>query len=139
MNGPQIHTFGNLTRDPEQRFTQADGTKYVRLRIAANTYHGEDREAETHFFDVNLFRYHADRAMARCRRGTEVYVSGQFSHSEYDRNDGTKGFSMLITGKEFRPISRTGPAEIGPVQPEEDTPVVAPDPEDPDEFIEEYQ
>ena len=139
MNGPQMQTFGNLTKDPEQRFTRDNGTKYVRLRIAVNTYHGEDKETDTHYFDVNLFRYHAEAAMARCRRGTEIFVSGQFAHSEYDRNDGTKGFAMLITAKEFRAVNRTGPSEIGPVTEEAEDTVVPPDPEDPDEFIEEYQ
>ena len=34
MNGPHMQFFGNLTQDPEQRYTKNEGIPYARLRVA---------------------------------------------------------------------------------------------------------
>ena len=106
MNGPHMTFFGNLTQDPEQRYTKNDGIPYTRLRVAVNTYR-RDQAAETHYFDVDLWRYQADRAMESCTKGQFVFVTGQYSCETFQRNDGSAGAAHHVNAKEFRIIPRS--------------------------------
>ena len=68
MNGPHMQFFGNLTQDPEQRYTNNEGIPYTRLRVAVNTYRHE-QPTETIYVDVDLWRFQADRAMQSLHQG----------------------------------------------------------------------
>ena len=105
MNGAHISCFGNLTRDPEKRFSQNNGTEYARITVAVNTVTGPDRR-DTEFFTANLYENQMQRAMARCAKGTPVYLSGRFSHREYQRQDGSKGCDLHIETRDFRILHR---------------------------------
>ena len=108
MNGPQIQFFGRLTRDPELRYTANDGTPFTTLGIAVNTNLGPDRPQETNFFDVTLWRRHAERAANRCTKGTPVFVQGRFNQEEYARRDGSTGYALRVSATSFR-IDYTDP------------------------------
>ena len=106
MNGPRIEFFGNLTRDPEKKFSRNDATPYARLRVAVNTYHGTDREPDTSFIGVNVYGSHMESALARAVRGTPVFVAGQLSHQDYLREDGNHDCSLHVQCRDFRVLHR---------------------------------
>ena len=101
MNGPQITFFGNLVQDPESRFARNSGKPFTTMRVAVNTYRGKDREPETNYFNVTLWGTQAQNALARCRKGHQVYVEGLYSQSEYTRRDGTAATSYNVNAKDF--------------------------------------
>ena len=105
MNGPHLAFFGNLTRDPDKRFSQNDGNEYVRVTVAVNTAMGEDRR-ETEYVAVNLYGNHMRSAMARATKGTPVYISGRMSHREYQRQDGGRGCELHVHARDFRILHR---------------------------------
>ena len=105
MNGPHAQFFGNLTQDPEQRYTRNEGIPYTRLRVAVNTYHHE-QPTETTYFDIDLWRFQADRAMESCKKGQLIYVMGQYSCEIFQRQDGSTGIAHRVNAKEFRAIPR---------------------------------
>ena len=113
MNGPHMQFFGNLTQDPEQRYTKNEGIPYARLRVAVNTYR-HDQPTETHFFDVDLWRFQADRAMQSCTKGQLVYLMGQYSCETFQRQDGSAGVAHHLNAKEFRAIPRALSQDQGP-------------------------
>ena len=114
MNGPQIMFFGNLVRDPERKFTSNNGIPYSNIRVATNTYKGPDQQPETNFFDVTLWRRHAENAANHCRKGQTVFISGRYSVREYIRSDGAPGIAYQVTAKEFRyfPLNQLPPGEV---------------------------
>ena len=98
MNGPQTTFFGRLTRDPQElRYTANGGVAYITMSVAVNTYRGPDEEPEVHYYEVTLWRRHAENAMNRCRKGQQVYVEGRYSFREYTRRDGTKATATRWT------------------------------------------
>ena len=90
MNGPHIQFFGTLTRDPEQCFSQDEGIPYARLWVAVRTRYDDEQPPDTQDFEVYLWSYHMDTAVAHCRKGQQVYVFGRFSGREHHRADDTR-------------------------------------------------
>ena len=120
MNGPHISLFGRLTRDPELRYGNNNGTPYVNVRVACNTAKGPDQEAISQFFDATLWRYQAESIASNCRKGDMVYIHGSYELQTYNRNDGSQGTNQKISVKEFRHFSTF--ASQTPTQPVDDTP-----------------
>ena len=106
MYGPHITFFGNLTRDPALKYTPNQGTPYVQVGVATNTYRGPDEPEQTHFFEATLWRRQAISIARSCQKGQEVFMSGLYSTREYSRRDGSTGIAYQVNVKEFRPISR---------------------------------
>ena len=69
MNGPHMAFFGRLTQNPELRYTANNGTPYLTIRIAVNTYRGEEQNQETIFINATLWRGQAENAARGCARG----------------------------------------------------------------------
>ena len=116
MNGPHIQFFGTLTRDPEQCYSKDDGIPYARLWVAVRTRYDDDQSPDTNDFEVYLWSYHMDTAVAHCRKGQQVYVFGRFSGREHHRADDTRGLAHVVNVKEFHffPAEEGDPPEPDP-------------------------
>ena len=108
MNGAQITFFGRVTREPELRYTANDGISFTTLGVAVNTYR-QNRETETNYFDVTLWRARAEAACVSCHRGTMVFVQGRFSQREYQHRDGKPGVALQVDATEFRNLTPAAP------------------------------
>lgn len=102
MNGPIIMFFGNLTQDPEQRYTRNEAVPYTRVRVACNRYSGPERSQETYYFSANLWGNDAEQCLQKCRKGSFVYLQGHYSQSEYTRRDGSPGIDYHVNAQEFQ-------------------------------------
>ena len=91
----KVYTFtGRLSRDCEQRFTQA-GMAMCSFSVAVDYGFG-DRKG-TNWVRCTLFGKRAEGGLPQyLKKGTQVAVSGELRISEYDRNDGTKGTSVDV-------------------------------------------
>ena len=118
MNGPHISLFGRLTQDPQLRYTDNQGTPFVNVGVACNTYRGPDQDAIVHFFDATLWRGQAENVSNNCQKGDPVFVQGLYEMHEYTRRDGSKGISHQIRVKEFRNLN-AGRRNAGPGQEQE--------------------
>ena len=112
MNGPHIMIFGNLTRDPVLRYTTNQGTPFVQVGVATNTYHGPDEPQDTYFFDATLWRSQAESIARNCRKGQDVFIMGRYGQREFERRDGSIGIAYQVDVKEFRYTPR-GQGELG--------------------------
>ena len=72
-----------------------------RYRTAA----GEQRE-ETEWFNCTAFGRLADTCNQFLARGQQVYVEGRLRSRQYDRRDGTPGFSLDVTITEMQMLGR---------------------------------
>ena len=109
MNAPQVTLFGNVTRDPELRWTANNGTPWVTLGVATNRYISPD-ETETLFWDVTIWRHTAEYAARNIRTGMGIYASGAFSLRTYTRNDNTVVTVPCLNAFDLEVITRGAPA-----------------------------
>ena len=103
MDGPHIHFFGVLSRDPEERPIGDD--TYVRLHaVTVTQFHGA-QDPETLLFWVHLFGHDGDTAMERCRKGDSIYVYGLYTQTPRRDEHGTVRIEPLVIAKEFHILS----------------------------------
>lgn len=92
-----VTVVGNLTRDPELRFTNG-GVALCEFSIAWNqkSQNGEDKP---HFFEVTCWRDLAEHAAESFHKGDRVIVYGRLDHSTWE-TDGVKKTKVAITAED---------------------------------------
>ena len=86
----KLFLIGNLTRDPEMSET-ASGVAFCRLGIAVNRpYQGSDGERATDFFNVTVWRTHAENCGRYLKKGSKVAIVGSLQNRSYEDKDGNK-------------------------------------------------
>ena len=85
----KVFLSGNLTRDPEVRYTQK-GTAYARVGIAVNRPYSKDKEKTTDFFTVVAWDKTAEFCGNYLKKGSRVFVEGQVRPNSYENKDGVK-------------------------------------------------
>jgi single-strand DNA-binding protein len=90
----QITITGNLTEDPELKFT-ASGAGVVNFRVAStpkvwNKDTGSFADGETLFLAVSAWRGLAENVAESLVRGTRVIVHGRLQQRSYETKDGEK-------------------------------------------------
>ncbi|CAI8018253.1 Single-stranded DNA-binding protein 1 [Geodia barretti] len=87
----------------------ASGNPMTSFSIASNhrytTAAGERRE-ETEWFNCTAFGRLADTCNQYLSRGQQVYVEGRLRSRQYDRRDGTPGFSLDVTVTDMQMLGR---------------------------------
>jgi len=82
----KVILMGNLTRDPEMRYTPK-GTAVARLGLAVNrrytTESGEAKEEVT-FVDVDAWGKQAEVIAQYCRKGSSLLVEGRLRLDQWD-------------------------------------------------------
>ena len=101
----KVYLIGNLTRDPEIS-TTTSGISVCRMSIAvsrrfANAEGGRDAD----FFNVTAWRGTADNCAKFLKKGNKIAVSGSIQTRNYEKADGTKGFSIDIVADEVEFLS----------------------------------
>ena len=103
----KIIIIGNLGRDPEMRYSTS-GNPMTSFTVADNrryTVAGEQRES-TEWFNCTAFGRLADVCNQYLTRGQQVYIEGRLSSHQYDRRDGTTGFSLDVFVTEMQMLGR---------------------------------
>jgi single-strand DNA-binding protein len=114
----QVIIKGNLTRDPEVRYT-ASGTIIVNGSIGNHqSYDGKNgRVEETHYFDFSLFGKKAEEWLStQPRKGLRVTIEGRLTQRRWQTEDGQKRSKV-----EIRAFSITGPNDMPAPSPDQMT------------------
>jgi single-strand DNA-binding protein len=114
VSGNSITIVGNITRDPELRFTPS-GQANARLGVAVNRRwqdrnSGEWQEA-TSFFDVICWRELAENVSESLKRGTRVIVTGRLEQRTWEQ-EGNKRSVVEIIADEVAPSLRWATAKV---------------------------
>ena len=108
-NGNTITVCGNITRDPELRFTpsgQANATFGIAVnRRWQNRQSGEWEEAVS-FFNVVAWRELAENVTESLGKGARVIVTGRLEQRSYETQDGEKRSVVEIVADEIGPSLR---------------------------------
>jgi single-strand DNA-binding protein len=98
----KVILLGNLTRDPEVRYTPK-GTAVTELGMAVNrVYSGENGEKreETTFVDVTLWGRTAEIAGEYLKKGRPVFIEGRLQLDTWDdKQSGQKRSKLKVVGE----------------------------------------
>lgn len=111
-----ITLVGNLTRDPELRFTPS-GAAVADFTVAstARTFDrqtNEWKDGDTLFIRCSAWRQLAENVAGSLTKGTRVIVTGALKVREYERQDGGRGTSVEMTVDEVGPSLRNATAQV---------------------------
>ena len=101
----KVMLIGNLTRDPEIKYTPK-GSAIAELGLAINRYYttesGEKKE-ETTFVDVTLWGRQAEIAKEYLGKGKPVYIEGRLQLDTWDdKQTGQKRSKLRVTGEQMQ-------------------------------------
>lgn len=114
-NGNSVTISGNLTRDPELRFTptgQANASFGLAVNRRWQNRQTNEWEEATSFFDVICWGTLAENAAQSLTRGTRVVVSGRLDQRSWENNEGEKRTKIEINADEVAPSLRWATVEI---------------------------
>jgi len=112
----RVLLIGNLTRDPEIRYTPK-GTAVAEIGIAVNrVFSGEDGEKreEVTFVDVTLWSRLAEIAEQYLKKGRSVFIEGRLQLDSWDdKQTGQKRSRLRVVGENLQMLGSRGEGEPG--------------------------
>jgi single-strand DNA-binding protein len=79
---------GNITRDPEIRFT-GHGVPVCSFGLAVNRVRSKDKDA-VDFFDVNVWREQGEAVANWKRKGDPILIEGRLQYRTWEAQDGSR-------------------------------------------------
>ncbi|HEY4004268.1 MAG TPA: single-stranded DNA-binding protein [Pseudonocardia sp.] len=120
MAGDTIITVvGNLTADPELRFTPS-GAAVANFTVAStprtfDRQSGEWKDGEALFLRCNIWRQAAENVAETLTRGSRVIVSGRLKQRSYETREGEKRTVVELEVDEVGPSLRYATAKVNKV------------------------
>lgn len=105
--------MGNLTRDPELRYTPK-GTAVAEISLAINRtfLDGDEKREETTFVEVTLWGRQAELAQQYLTKGRGVYVEGRLQMDTWeDKASGQKRSKLKVVGEQLQFLPGGGRSE----------------------------
>ncbi len=114
-NGNTIVLVGNVTRDPELRFTpsgQATATFGLAVNRRWQNRQTQEWEEATSFFDVVCWREMAENASESLVRGSRVIVTGRLEQRSWETPEGERRSKIEVVADEIGPSLRWATAQV---------------------------
>jgi len=111
-----ITVVGNLTDDPELRFTPS-GAAVAKFRVAStprtlDRASGEWKDGEPLFLACNIWRDAAEHVAESLQRGARVIVTGRLRQRSYETREGEKRTVYELEVDEIGPSLRYATAKV---------------------------
>ena len=122
-----VNIMGNLTRDPEMRYTQS-GKGVCNLSVANNRVYvaNGEKKTEVSYFDVEVWGAVAENCVKYLKKGRGVIVEGRLKQDRWEKDGKTQskvkisannihflpGGGKREEGAEGSPIAQDAPAGI---------------------------
>lgn len=98
----KVILMGNLTRDPEIRYTQGEKTMAIaRFSLAINRRFSRDGETNVDFFNCTAFGKQAEFVEKYFRQGSRMLLVGRIQNDNYTNKNGDKVYSVQIMADEI--------------------------------------
>lgn len=106
-NFNKVFLMGNLTRDPEQRFT-AGGSSVTNLGLAVNRKYkqGEEWKDETCFVDITVWGKQGENCAEYLSKGKPVFVEGRLNYRAWETEDGQKRSKLEVVASNVQFLNR---------------------------------
>ena len=120
MSDNAITLAGNLTRDPELRFTTTGRAQTAfGIAVARRWQQNGEWKEETSFFNVVAWGGLAENMAASLTKGTRVVVTGRLEQRSYDK-DGEKRIVTELVADDIGPSLKWATAQVERVQRDND-------------------
>ena len=97
----KVILLGNLTRDPEIRYSQGEKQMEVaRFSLAVNRRFANDGETNADFFNCTAFGKTAEFIEKYFRQGSRMSLVGRIENNNYTNKNGEKVYSVQIMVEE---------------------------------------
>jgi len=110
-----ITISGNMTRDPEMRYTPS-GVSKVSFGVAVNrswrNQQTQEWDEQTSFFNVVAWRQLAENVGASLAKGSRVVVTGRLEQRSWETEQGEKRSVVEIVADEIAPSLRWATATV---------------------------
>ncbi len=106
----KVILIGNLGADPEVRALES-GVKVAQLRMATNEAYKDNEgnwQDRTEWHTVVLWRYLAERAEQRLKKGMLIYVEGKLSTRKWQDQDGKDRYRTEVVANSLRILNARG-------------------------------
>ena len=115
----QITVVGNLTADPELRFT-ANGLAVVNFTVASTSRafdkaSNEWKDGDTVFLRCSVWRQYAENVAESLAKGTRVIVTGRLRQRSYETREGEKRTGVEMEVDDVGPALRYATAKVNRV------------------------
>jgi single-strand DNA-binding protein len=112
----QITIIGNLTRDPELRYTPT-GQAVANFAVASTPRYldkqtNEWKDGDALFLNCSVWRQAAENAAESLTRGMRVIVSGRLRQRSYETKEGEKRTVLEVEVDEVGPSLRYASAKV---------------------------
>lgn len=103
-----VQLMGNLTRDPELRYTQS-GTAIANFGLAVNRKYrqGEEWKEEVCFVDVSAWGKQGENCAEYLSKGSLVFLDGRLNYQTWEA-DGSKRSKLEVVANNVQFLSSTG-------------------------------
>ena len=113
--GNSVTVVGNVTRDPELRFTPS-GQAVATFGLAVNrrwqNRQTNEWEEQVSFFDVTCWPQMAENVAESITKGSRVVVTGRLEQRSWETQDGDKRSKVEIVADEIGPSLRWATAQV---------------------------
>jgi single-strand DNA-binding protein len=118
----KVILMGNLTKDPELRYTP-QGTPVASFSLAVNRWYrqGDEMKKETTFIDIVVFGKQAESSSQYLSKGSSALVEGRLQERRWE-SDGQQRRKFEVVAQNVRFLSKKGAGgEGGDFAPPEET------------------
>ena len=113
MADNSITLVGNLTRDPELRFTTGGrGVASFGIAVSRRYQVNGEWQEQTSYFNIVAWGQMGENAASTLTKGMRVIVSGRLEQREYQNREGEKRTAIEINADEIGPSLRWATASV---------------------------
>jgi len=112
----KVFLLGNLTRDPELRYTP-NGTAVAGFGVAVNrryTTKEGDRKEEVDFFEVEVWDKQAENCNEYLSKGRGILIEGRLRQDRWEDESGNKRSKLKIVASSIQFMPRRLDNEFAP-------------------------
>ena len=110
VNFNRVILAGNMTRDPELRFTN-DGIPVCSFGIAVNRV--RSRSEEVDFFNISAWRELGETIANYKKKGDPILVEGRLQYRTWEGQDGSKRSAVDVVADNVQFLGRPGDSDDG--------------------------
>lgn len=94
----KVHLIGNLTKDPELRYTKQN-TPVASYTIAINNRYGEQQQ--TDFINISSWGKSGEFVSKYFKKGQPIAITGRLKNRNYEDSNGVKHYSMEVVTEDI--------------------------------------
>ena len=108
----KVILMGNLTRDPEIRYSQGENSLAIaRFSIAVNRRFSRQGDTDTDFFNCTAFGKQAEFVEKYFKQGSRMLLTGRVQNDNYTNKNGERVYSVQILADEIEFAERKSTAD----------------------------